>query len=426
MKLLGLITITLFTHNVYAEISFQDLWKQIQSKSEYLKSQEAQIELSKLEKERANRHWLPNVKMGASIFNTNDPGGVFFNNLGQGAITQKDFDVNTLNNPGTEQYTYGQITVELPLYEGGMKAGASKMFDDMYKASKTEFSYHKSNEYTSSLNDYVTIARIKYTQSQLTEVKDQLKNLIDKYSLGSKKNPVGRSGLLGLKSVLKRIDVTQQGLTADKEHRIEILSYKSQSNLSQIESIKDVKKYLKRHLNIDYSKDESSLLKANKLKVKALGSTVNMEKARYLPRVALFATQNQYHGNRDDNSTQYIGVSLQWALFDPDNYGRKAEASQRVVAKQRALEEGARKEAAYKNSLKKSLLRLENALTDVDKSADYLAEQVTLSFGLYKRGSLNALQLAEVLNRRIDLEVNKLNLEQKLIQASTQQYLLYN
>ena len=425
MKTLGIITLFI-TSSAFAQMSFEDVWKNIEEKSQNLKSHEAQIELTKLEKERANRHWLPNVKMGASIFNTNDPGGVFFNNLGQGAIAQADFNPDTLNNPDTEQFSYGQITVELPLYEGGMRAGASKLREQMYKATQTEYVYHKNTEYTQSLSDYVTIARINHTNSQLKDIKGQLKTLIEKYSLGSKKNPVGRSGLLGLKSVLKRIDVTEKGLSADKEHRLEILSYKSQMTVEKLYQIGNLRTYLIKHLKQNNSAEDSSLLKANKLKVKALSYTKEMEQARYLPRVALFASQNKYQGNRDDNSTQTIGVSVQWALFDPDNYGRKAEASQRIVAKLRALEEGARKEAAYKSSLKKSLSKLNDALEDVDTSAKYLAEQVKLSFGLYKRGSMNALQLAEVLNRRIDLEVNKLNLEQKLIDVSTKQYLLSN
>jgi hypothetical protein len=52
----------------------------------------------------------------------------------------------------------------------------------------------------------------------------------------------------------------------------------------------------------------------------------------------------------------------------------------------------------------------------LDESADLLEEQTQTARGLFRSGSINALQLVEVLNRRADLLVNRAQAELQLAQ----------
>jgi hypothetical protein len=420
-----LLFFTLTTSFALAQVSFDKVWNDIKNKSHNIKSFEQDLKLKELEKERSKRHWLPKLNLGYSNFQTNDPGSVFFNNLGQGAIENSDFSPNTLNNPDTERFSFTKLQIVLPIYEGNVKNNQNKMQNKLYEAEKHQLQANLNSEYAQALNDYVTIARIQYVQQELNNIEKRLNGVLQKYTFGSKNNPLGRSGLLGLKGVKQRLVVTKNNLNSDQEHRLKILSYKSQTPINEITSIDNIISYLDTKLPAK-STLKSTNLKANELKLEAYQLAPDMETARFLPQVNLFAEQNMYQGDRDDNQTQTIGIALRWSLFDPDNYGRKAEALQKVRVQSQKLKNARLQESTYRESLLMSKKKLEQSLKETYTSSNLLNEQATLTFNLYQRGKVNALQLAEILNRRIDLEINKLQLETMYLQTSLKNYEINN
>jgi outer membrane protein len=420
-----LILFYLITLTALAQTDFNSLWQDIKDNSHQIKSYEQELKLKELEKERAQRHWLPKLNLGYSNFQTNDPGGVFFNNLGQGAIENSDFSPANLNNPDTEQFSFTKVQIILPLYEGSMKHNKDKMQNKLYEAQKYQLVADLNTEYTQALNDYVSIDRIKSTQIELNKIEKQLKRVIKNYTFGSKNNPLGRSGLLGLKGVQQRLIVTNSNLTSDVKHRLRILSFKANKDINNTKKINDIVAYLNNLLQ-SKSETKSTRLKANEMKLEAFKLAPDMETARFLPQVNLFAEQNIYQGDRDDNQTQTIGIALRWSLFDSDNYGRKSEALQRVRAQSQKLKHARLQERAYKESLKNTKENLEQSLKNTYENSDLLAEQATLTFNLYRRGKVNALQLAEILNRKIDLEINKLQLENMYLQTVLKNYEINN
>ena len=151
-----------------------------------------------------------------------------------------------------------------------------------------------------------------------------------------------------------------------------------------------------------------------------------MEKARHLPRVGLFAQSNIYSGDRDTANAQAYGIYFAWDIFNSDSHGRVGEASAKFRAGEAKIQAEKQEEKiileqmlASKNTLEKSLALLE----DTDK---ILKEQTLNAMKLFRSGLLNALQLAEVINRRVDLIENKNKVENQYLDVYTRIYLLNN
>jgi len=151
-----------------------------------------------------------------------------------------------------------------------------------------------------------------------------------------------------------------------------------------------------------------------------------MEKARFLPRVGLFANNNLYSGDRDTENSQSFGLYLQWDLFNSDSYGRVGEAGAKALAEQAKLHAFKQEEKIMLSQLQESKVTLEKTLELLDNSDSLLQEQSLNSMKLFRSGMLNALQLAEVINRRVDLVENKLNAQTQYLDVWTRLYQLNN
>jgi hypothetical protein len=69
---------------------------------------------------------------------------------------------------------------------------------------------------------------------------------------------------------------------------------------------------------------------------------------------------------------------------------------------------------------------LEKSLVLIEDSDKILKEQTSNAMRLFRSGMLNALQLAEVINRRVDLIENKYKIESQYLDVSTRIYQLNN
>lgn len=115
-----------------------------------------------------------------------------------------------------------------------------------------------------------------------------------------------------------------------------------------------------------------------------------------------------------------------WDLFNPDSYGRLAEARAQAIAQSSKLLAGKQEEKIMRNELQSSKIALERTLQILDDSEKLLREQTAQSMRLFRSGMLNALQLSEVINRRVDLIDNKLKAELQYLDVRSRQYQLYH
>ncbi|MBT4792832.1 MAG: hypothetical protein HON90_14755, partial [Halobacteriovoraceae bacterium] len=135
---------------------------------------------------------------------------------------------------------------------------------------------------------------------------------------------------------------------------------------------------------------------------------------------------NQYIGDRDENNVQTMGVYLKWDLFNNDSYGRVAEAKKKIISMKQKYSYAAKKESSYKKSLESALIALKKNDKTLKQTLNLLDEQTKISFKLFKRGKLSGIQMAQILNQKIDLIEQNILLEEKLITTTAQNYQLYN
>lgn len=407
--------------------SFDDIWSSFYQKSHKQKSAVQEKELNELSLGRAERHWLPRVYVTGQWFTTNDPTAVFFNNLGQRSIEQADFIPSDLNRPGRKNFKTANLGLDLPLYEGGFKAAQSSMYETLVKASELEIKARRSEEYAELARQYGGLLVLSKNDALLKELKKNLGKIISSYQVGAQSNPVGYSGLLGLKGVDNRV----RGMLAEYEMKIanskKWISIKTESDENwNPETVVNLQDFLVTKLSSSSTSSHSSMLLAQEMKLKTLDDMKSMEKARFLPRVGLFAQNSLYAGERDTESAQTVGLYVMWDLFNPDSYGRVEEAGARALAEKSKLQAHKQEERIMLDQLVESKSTLEKTLDILNDSDKLLMEQTANAMRLFRSGMLNALQLAEVINRRVDLVENKFKAEGQYLDVWSRLYQLNN
>ena len=407
--------------------SFDALWSDLYQKSYQQKSVGLEKEANELSFSRAKRHWLPRAYVAGPWFSTNDPTQVFFTNLGQRSIEQADFIPNDLNNPGRKNFKTATLGLDLPLYEGGMKSSQSSMFESLVKSSEMEMKAKKSEECAEFSRQYGGILLHAQNEQHLTDLDKNLEKIISNYQVGSQSNPVGYSGLLGLKGVGNRIEgmLYEYDLKISNSKKWINTKTETQENWTPDLS-QNLKDFLNQNLSQSSTASYSSMMLAQELKVKTLEDAKDMEKARYLPRVGLFAQNNIYSGDRDTASAQAYGLYLMWYMFNSDSYGRVGEANAKAMAGQAKLKAGKQEEKIMLGQLLESKATLEKSLVLLENSDNLLQEQTQNAMKLFRSGMLSALQLAEVINRRVDLIDNKNKAEAQYLDVYSRLYQLNN
>lgn len=407
--------------------SFDEVWKELFDKSLTQKAVALEKETNEVSLKRADRHWLPRVYVTGQWFSTNDPTQIFFNNLGQRAVEQVDFIPSNLNRPGRETFQAGTLGVDLPLYEGGFKTSQSSMYRTLVKASEIELKAKRSEEYAELARQYGSLLILTQSENLLKELRVNLKKVISGYQVGAQSNPVGYSGLLGLKGVDNRIEGVLAQYEMKSLNARHWINQKSGSNLAWQPDLQEkFKDFLITKLSSTAMALHSSIILSQEMKLKTLDEMKNMEKARYFPRVGLFANNNIYAGDRDTENSQSFGLYFQWDLFNSDSYGRAAEVAAKTLAEEAKLKAFKQEEKIILSQLQESKVTLEKTLELLDNSDRLLQEQSSNAMKLFRSGMLNALQLAEVINRRVDLVENKLNAETQYLDVWTRLYQLNN
>jgi hypothetical protein len=155
------------------------------------------------------------------------------------------------------------------------------------------------------------------------------------------------------------------------------------------------------------------------LNAHALSFSPKMEIAKFRPQIGTFAEGYVFNGSKNTANGYTVGVYLRWNLFDPNVQGSVKEAQFKSIAISKSSEAMAQQEQAEKTAMLENFdaLRKNHAL--MLESERLLSEQTKTSQTLFRNGSINALQMTEVLNRRIDLISQLKDLESALIEIST-------
>jgi hypothetical protein len=115
-----------------------------------------------------------------------------------------------------------------------------------------------------------------------------------------------------------------------------------------------------------------------------------------------------------------------WDLFNPDSFGRFGESKAKANAALAQIQQAKTEQNLMKLNLTSSKTTIEETLKILEDNQRILAEQTQAAMRLFRSGMLTALQLAEVLNRRVDLIENKFKVENNYLEVRTRIYQLHN
>jgi outer membrane protein TolC len=390
-----------------AEISFPEVWAKIEAHSPSEKAANYELDAAQTAESRSGRHWFPVIYGDARAYSTNDPGISLFSTLSQRAIAPTDFSPGQLNHPPSA--TYGKYTLgaNLPVFEGGTRVAQHNAAEKMAAAKDLQRKAVQIGIYTEAAKLYGNVLTEIERRVELDSLNESIDTIISKYKLGAKENPVGYSGLLGLKNVKNRVS----GARVENSSKIDSV----RGALAQMaETLPEawqpkslgIAEFVKRYLSSedDSGKGKISYRVATMQEMAAaVTESEKTERAKFLPRVGLFAEGNLYSGNRDTATSYVGGAYLQWDLFVAPNIGAVKQAeSTAAAADAHAVEARLQEDIENQGSLR-AAGALESNLKILEQSSALLSEQTEVAKKLFLNGSMNALQLAEVLNRRIDL-----------------------
>jgi len=406
-----------------ADADFENLWKSIEQNSLALKASSESVEAAGKNLSRSKRHWLPTVYAKGESYLTNDPGANMFGLLSQRQIQQNDFMPDSLNHPGSNLFTKGTLGLNLPLYEGGMKKSLADVSAHQYESKKSEAQATQIDLYSEVAKSYFTLKSLDRYQLEINKVKSTIDSIIGKYQIGNKSNMLGYSGLLGLKSLKNRISAINDETSTKKKAYLNALEELNGEKIkwkNEVESnyLTEAERYLSS--NSEYS--ASAKIKTMQENAEAAKAAIGAEKSRNLPRVGLFAESYAFNGERDTGKGFSTGLYLNWNLYSGTDYGASQEAIHNSHAAKFYAEAMSQKEKIEFDSLKEMEGTLSRTMVTLEESQKLLDEQTNVSNSLFKNGMINALQLTEVLSRRIDLLKNKNEVETNLIETKAKKY----
>lgn len=399
-------------------LSFPAAWREVQDISPAQEAARLKRQSLEMGLGRAERHWLPRLYLDARTYQTNDPGASFFGVLEQRQATAADFAPDSINHPETRIFNRGALGLDLALYEGGAKQAQVKMMDHLASAGKLESAQVEVEQYSQVGLIYGTIASLEKQTAKLHDLDGQVTKLVRGYQLGQKSNPVGYSGLLGLKSLSIRISGLLEQLEAQKAASYKALSEMGVRELNWTPEKFDAREFTSAYLSSARAQDVSRKSLANLEEARATSEGSKMERARERPRVGVFAETYAFKGSRDTATGTTAGVYIQWNLFDPTDHGKSKEAQLNAQGSERAAQASLQQETVERVALFESGRALRANLTKLDESEGLLSEQMRVSSTLFRSGAIGALQLVEILNRRTDLITQQTEAELSLLKTS--------
>ena len=397
--------------------SFPEVWKMIKADHPELISAQEELEAAHEGSLRSDRHWLPSLYFSGKGFSTNDSTQNFIGNLGQRSIVASDFNPENLNNPGSHAFAQLSLGAQLPIYEGGRGVIQSQVQKYSFESKEYLNSAAQIEVYSQTVSLYAGLLSTNESISSLEELKIKVSSILSRYSLGSKSNPIGYSGLLGLKSILNRIDANLNELKLSNgsiAHELQVRTGKLPQDWKPLQE--KVSKFLALFLpeNSINENVDSYLMLAGANQTEIESSKISLQRSLFLPQLGIFAEGNYLLGSRTSGTGYVGGVYLHWSIFNPKDFGSVDESKHIFLASQARLNSNKLNEKLAREQYFNTLSVLFENEKLLNNSSELMNEQVSTSSRLFQSGSLNVLQMVEVFNRRADLisQLHELHLHQ--------------
>lgn len=405
--------------NLFAQIvPVEEVWHEIRQNSPALKADVLQREAANEHSLRLGRHWYPRFYLDGRGYSTNDPAQSFIGRLEQRQLVSNDFALDELNHPSGQTFARGALGVDLALYQGGSSTAMSDSAQAMNRAAKSQLADTEVKIYTQTAQSYGVLVVTQSQLHQALELQNQIDRTLKSYKLGSKSNPVGHSGLLGLRSARNRVEgLIRQIQTTNKSHFI-LLREMGFARQDWQPRPNQLPQYIEQSFHVGAS--ESARLGAARAQADAALSAVQAENARLRPQIGIFAEETLFHGDRATASGYSAGLYLQWNIWNGVDSGAGRESQLRAEAAAQRVSALRSQERAQIQSLDEARSTLKENFRLLDASQQMLAEQAQVSGELFRSGALNALQMAEIYSRQADVLNQELELALQWLEKSAQ------
>lgn len=415
------------SQRAFAGASLDQLWRAVQEHSYALRAELTEVEAAGLELSRGKNHWLPKLSLSATAVSTDSPAHQLFATLGSRSLLATDLSPGTVNDPTRQWFKSGSLTLSLPLYEGGARVSMLQAAEFIEQSQLFQKRAKVNEVYSRLVKLYVTVLMLKQEHQDLLALNAKLQKVISNYRVGSKNNPVGYSGLLGMKALLNRLEsalaLNQNQVLAsvDAIRSLSGVNELSEKDFQDSSALTLAQERLSTSL-ADPAPPEGTKAVALKLASQGQAQFAQIQKSKWKPQLGLFASQGLVSGPRDTGWNTEYGAYLQWQLFDGSNLGSYREASLRAQATENRATQVSEDVRLEKETLQKTLPILLENLGRLEQSSQLTSEQTNTTEMLFKNGSVNALQFSEVLARRADLIESKKQLETAVLEALVQEY----
>lgn len=401
------------------KLTFPEVWRAFYQESFAVKAKQAEVRSTEINSDRVSRHWYPTVGIEAKSFYTNDPGASLFSKLGERSIDGTDFSPDVMNYPETERHEKASLAAKLMLYEGGAKVSQNRAVHAELEAQQHGEQAITVAEFSRALRLYGSLVVLQRKKEALTPLKSIVEATISRYQVGSSKNPLGYSGLLGLKNLKYRIDGELGMLAAQRKALIETFHVIANLPSSDWQPASlDIATLFKNdvdpgsRIEIGPSFAVQAGLKASQ----AASFAADAERARFLPQVGVFAQQDFYN-NEDTNfsNSRTVGLFMNWQLFSASDYGAVSQARAISLVHKFKAENEDREQKAKRTQNDISIAALLEQIKLADESLKLLEEQTEVTRKLFTNGLINALQLTEVYSRRVEVIVARSMMEDNVL-----------
>lgn len=405
---------------VEPKLSFPEVWRAVLTQSYVVKSQLEALRSKEIARNRAARHWFPQIHFGARSFYTDDPGSTLFSKLGERNISGSDFAPTVMNFPEFSRHETMSIQARLMLFEGGMKTSISESMDLAYESKEQESKAVEVGEYSRALGYYGGLVVLERKRTAILPIKQLIERTLGRYQLGSRANPLGYSGLLGLKTLQQRLAGELLMVDAQRSAILENLHLIGGLPEHWAPESESLTGLFEKHIDQGFKGNaaEAYSVRALRLGSDSVMAAARAERARYLPHIGVFAQHDSFN-NSDTNlaHSKTLGVFLHWELFSAENYGAVSQAQAQARSIELMADHGQREQAT---SYKRNLISMQALLEQVkmaDSSLALLEEQAQIAQKLFLNGMINVLQLSEVYARRVDIISARTQMEEALLKS---------
>lgn len=431
MKRLGLFSFFIFFTAAGAlaneATDFDSLWKGISEKSHALLAEKSEFEASEIGASRAGRHWAPRLLLNAEAVSTNAPSTTLFSTLDSRSLLATDLSPGLMNNPSRQWFKRGGVTLDWALFEGGSRTAVSSGATLESQSRALALQAQQNEEYSRLAQDYAKLLALRSEVKAYLGLKEKLQSFLARYKLGSKDNPVGYSGLLGMRALLNRLESYLEQSSAEIfsiERSIQVRSGRGEQPIQTAETLSSPA-FIDSKLTTRKNDPNRSSLSAESMRLSAdaRAEYAKAERARWLPKVGVFASGNLTSAPRDSGTSTEYGAYLQWELFSAGNIGAYRESLLRATSAKEKASEMTQRSKIMKESLAQSVPILRENLKRAENSIELTDEQILVTEKLFKNGSINALQFVEVLSRRADVVQNRRQIEYAYVDSVAMEYL---